>query len=126
MGKVCDALAIGGGLAVAPFIWWSWTADPLEANEPAMTASQELEAGARLACREFISDQLRDPGSAEWGMSSGNYYASWPARAGDEGRVHVQPAFRANNGFGAKTFSQWNCEVQKRESSWSLVNLSEV
>lgn len=123
MGKVRDTLVIGSLVFTVPLIWWSWTSTP---SEPEMTASEKLESGARLACRSFISDSLKDPSSAEWGIGSGNFYAAWPAQSDENGSVTVRPQFRAKNGFGALDLSQWNCEVQLNGDSWQLVRLNEL
>ena len=110
---------------VAPFLWWSWTSETTNPPKRETTQSEQWRSGARLACRQFISDHLHDPSSAKWGMRDDGWYATWPAQADDDGRVEVQPQFRASNAFGATIISDWNCEVQATDDTWQLINLSE-
>jgi len=108
---------------VAPFLWWSWSNTPDTERE--MTQAEQDRSGARFACRQFISDRLHDPSSAQWDTRDDGWYANWPAEAQGEGRVEVRAQFRANNAFGGTIISDWNCEVQATEDAWQLVNLSE-
>lgn len=110
---------------VAPFLWWSWSNNPGSDTDREMTQAEQDRSGARFACRQFISDRLHDPSSAQWGTRDDGWYARWPAESRGEGRVEVRAQFRANNAFGGTIISDWNCEVQATEDTWQLVNLSE-
>lgn len=125
MGKVRDTLIIGSMFITIPFLWWAWTSDTTNPPAPEVSHEDQMRSGARLACRTFIADRLHDPNSAEWGMRSANWYATWPASLSED-TVTVQPTFRAANSFGATILSRWTCEVRRSEDRWLLVSLHEL
>tara|TARA_Y100000310_G_C20373166_1_gene664493 strand:+ start:232 stop:603 length:372 start_codon:yes stop_codon:yes gene_type:complete len=122
MGKAKDILIIGSLPLTISFLWMAWGSDP---EEPEMSQAAQWEASARVACRDFISERLHDPSSAQWGMGSDHWFANWPATANDDGLVRVQPAFRASNALGATVASRWECEAQATDAGFSLVSLRE-
>ncbi|KEP68437.1 hypothetical protein DL1_11960 [Thioclava dalianensis] len=109
-------------LICVPFVWLMWSLD--EKPRKPSPAEQQL-AGARYACQEFISDRLHDPSSAEWGMSSGHWWQTWPAQPKGKA-VTVSATFRANNALGIKVLSSWTCKVKETDQSWQLISLSET
>jgi len=112
-------IAIGGFL-----VWVFWVTAPETPTKSASSPESDIRSQARYLCKAVIEDQLKDPKSAEWGWSSGNYYASWPASI-DGDVVTVQPRFRANNGFGALTLNQFVCKIDTT-GDWSLLELREL
>lgn len=100
MSAIRDVFIIGGGLLAGVFVWQSWKAD---ANRP-MNESTVIGL-AKTACRTRIQDQLNDPNSAEWNLSS------WVAEVGENNNVRVYPDLRARNALGGMVRSQWLCEV---------------
>ncbi|WP_218153153.1 hypothetical protein [Tranquillimonas alkanivorans] len=121
-----DTIIIGSLFVTVPLIWWSWTSETMNPAKPEPSAEEQMESGARYACRYFIEPRLRNPDSADWGAMGDHSYASWPASADvGSGRVTVNPRFRAENGFGGMTISDWHCEVQKDRDDWVLVSLTE-
>jgi hypothetical protein len=107
-----------GGL----FIWVMWEATPPKVEA---TPEETKTSSARYACTEFLSDVLKDPSSAEWGMRSGNWYASWPAKT-DGDSVTVHPKFRAKNGLGALTINNFVCQVEVSGGKVRLLSLREL
>jgi hypothetical protein len=102
-------------------LYWDITAPAPERPPP--DPVEQAKATARIACRNFIRDRLHDPDSAEWGRSSGNWYATWPAEVSAEGRARVAATFRARNAFGAQVLETYRCTVQIDADSVLLIAL---
>jgi hypothetical protein len=116
---------IAGIILVIPIAGLAWVLSQVESPDRAGVSPEEKKMGsARYACTEFLTDALKDPSSAEWGMRSGNWHSTWPASVeGDVVTVH--PQFRAKNGFGALTINQFVCKVKVADGMVSLVSLKE-
>lgn len=130
MGKTLSTLAKATFWTLTAIIaasaWFIWSETPeTTATAAAIDPEERAASSARLFCREQIHDQLKDPASAEWGMSSGNWYATWPATVSGE-TVKVQPRFRAKNSFGGLIISEWSCVVTLNGSEIRLVSLKEI
>lgn len=82
------------------------------------------ESSARAACREFITQSLNDPDSAEWPYSD-----EWKITASGDRTWRAEVTMRAKNGFGALTLTTFVCETRQlpeaEGSGWVLVSLSE-
>jgi hypothetical protein len=76
--------------------------------------------GARVVARNFVEDNLRTPGTAEFGWPSED--DTWQT---DCGLWFSRGTVDAQNGFGALVRAQYFATVQKKEAvdSWSLVDL---
>jgi hypothetical protein len=123
--KFSEVFTIGSLFVTVPFVYWAYSNEPEKPEAVAPTQAETDIGEARFACREFIKRELRDPDSAEWGMRSGNFYASWPASIeGDV--VTVAPTFRAKNGFGALGIHTFICKVQIADDKARLVSLTET
>ena len=116
ISKGCTA---GCGLVLFGFIAFVMVSCILKGPEPPPPDDQM----ASFMCGEFIKKQLRDPSSAE--------FVTKPI----EGRAAKAPngsyvsllTVRANNGFGGKKVSTFDCEVAKDGSgTWQLKSLSEL
>ena len=78
------------------------------------TAEREADpyASARYACREFISEQMHDPRSADWG-----HWSAWPAsHEGD--RYIVKASFHGSNLLGATVHNEVRCELRRDGETW--------
>lgn len=125
MGWKTETLKLGSIAILLPGVWWLLTSKTMNPPREEASVEDQMRSGARLACRELISDRLHDPRSADWGMNSGTWYVRWPASLeGDT--VTVQPAFRAANALGGLVLSRWQCSVRRTETGWSLVELREL
>ena len=116
ISKGCTA---GCGLILFGFIAFVVVSCILKGPEPPPPDDQM----ASFMCGEFIKKQLRDPDSAD--------FVTKPI----DGRAVKAPngsyvsllTVRANNGFGGKTVSTFDCEVTKDSGgNWQLQSLSEV
>ena len=94
-------------------------------TEPEISEAEKLQSNARLICRDEIARRLKDPDSADWGMSSGTWYATWPASINGSD-IRVAPEFRASNSFGARIVSKWDCSLKADGQDLRLVNLREI
>jgi len=94
----------------------------LAANGPDDTRSamQKLADGGRYACKEFISRNLHDPQSAQWGE-----WLEWPAQV-DGQEVTVSARMRAANQLGGVVVSRFHCTVRKSGDRWHAVTLTEA
>lgn len=106
MGKFFQAVIASFGFVIGiPLLIIMWSSD----GDADLSPEAETLKQARWACMVAVKDMLKDPGSAEWGAGSGNWYAEWPASTDADGLTTVQPRFRAKNSFGAMIESQWQC-----------------
>lgn len=110
-----DILIVVGGIGAGAFVWSSWQADSQAG--PSAAAQADL---ARTACRTRISEQLRDPASAEWNLRG------WPVTASGEGRFRVEPDLRARNALGGMVRSRWVCDVQVDGTTRRVLRLEEL
>jgi RNA polymerase subunit RPABC4/transcription elongation factor Spt4 len=76
--------------------------------------------GAWVACQDFVSRRLKAPGTADFP----GVYSDHVAHVGS-GRYQVRASVDAENSFGAKLRSNFDCTVQYQASdeSWGLVSL---
>lgn len=80
--------------------------------EPEIPLDEHQRSLARVYCMSGLKQVLHDPGSAEWGAFSGNFYGSWRAQNEADGWLTVWPTFRARNGFGGLVLTSWRCRVR--------------
>ena len=97
---------------------WDGTAD-VKAEQMGLR-----EAGARRACRDWISALLHDPASARWDSGHFGHWRDWSADGDGYGRVVVHPRFRVENPGGELVVSMWRCEAQAVGDGWRLVALN--
>lgn len=93
-------------------VWALWPASEPTQPAPKETLSQRQNSVARATCMGLIKKSLNDPGSAQWGAFSNNFYGSWPAIHQDGNIVRVLAEFRSKNGFGALVFSKITCALK--------------
>jgi hypothetical protein len=99
-----------------------WASDAATARVTARAAAwQEKRGDAFYACQTFIKRNLRDPDSADF-MT--RYSESLVTKSGDGG-YQVTQEVRANNGFGGKTVSIFECETHLSGDNWQLDNVQE-
>ena len=78
---------------------------------------------AAFTCGDFIKKNLRDPDSADFITDPSTSHAS----AEPDGSYQALLTVRANNGFGGKTVSTFNCIVSKdADGNWILKSLNEL
>ena len=125
MGLVFGAIkALFGALIVFAAAIALWSAGAWRgASELKAEQEERYEAGARGACRKWISSRLHDPDSARWEASHFGDWRGWSAEWDGFGRVIVLPQFRVENADGALVVSMWRCEAQAVGESWRLVSL---
>lgn len=122
---ILKTAAIGlfvGVVAFAAFFIWIMRGTE---TEPEISDADKLRSNARLICRDEIARRLKDPDSADWGMKSGTWYATWPASINGSD-ISVAPEFRASNSFGARIISKWDCSLKADGQDLRLVNLREI
>jgi len=110
---------------VAPFIWWSWTSDVTNPPKAEISPEDNKKGEARYACKQAIAKSLHSPDSAEWGISSDNWFQSWPASV-DGDVVTVRPEFRASNAMGATILTSWMCKISITKEIWTFLDLKEL
>lgn len=113
-----QAVVLLGVVIVAYFAFTpkhdSWKPSPLPAHSP---------AEAWDYCSRAVKKSLRAPASAE--------FPSWIAGGASESTYHlgggtyrVSSYVDAQNAFGAKVRTAFNCTVEYRDGDWSLVDLA--
>lgn len=99
-----------------------WASDAATARVTARAAAwQEKRGDAFYACQTFIKRNLRDPDSADF-MTEFN--EGLVTKSGEAG-YQVTQEVRANNGFGGKTVSIFECETHLSGDNWQLDNVQE-
>jgi len=92
-----------------------WAADAEASRGAARAAAwQQKREDAFYACQTFIKRSLRDPSSADF-MTE--YNETLVSKSGSGGYL-VEQQVRANNGFGGKTASIFECETHLSGSDW--------
>lgn len=94
---------------------------PLTAEEQAARDRENQILSARGACRQFITQSLNDPSSAEFPGQEG-----WAVVESEPDLFEVIVNVRARNGFGALMLAGFRCVVRDEGENWRLVGLDEV
>lgn len=90
-------------------------------GRPTGTSGADPRDGMRYACKEFITRQLHEPASAEWGD-----YWSWTVTTNNDGSYSVGAQYRAKNGFGALRLFYTTCVLRKDGENIRLEKLSQL
>ena len=79
-------------------------------------SSDQQSDRAYIACQDYVSAQLKSPGSASFpGVSSSDY----PQISGSGSSYEVVGVVDSENGFGAKLRSVFDCKATVTGGSWS-------
>jgi len=119
-GTVLKAVLPAGETMPQTNIQWAKDAENARVSARAAVWQAKREE-AFYACQTFIKRNLRDPDSADF-MT--DYNGNLVTKQGEAGYLVLQQV-RANNGFGGKTVSIFECETHLSEDSWELDNLKE-
>ena len=94
----------------------------LENDEKQKKASLEAKIPtAQYACKQFVSQQLHDPDSAEFEPT-----ANYPAKI-DGGIYKIQVSVRARNGFNAIRRAVFDCEIMPmQQDRWLPVKIKQI
>lgn len=96
------------------------TPEQRTAEDAAIAKANRL-SSARGACLITLKEQLHDPDSAQFGLTS-NWYTS----ERKDGTILVQPVGRAKNAFGAYINSTWECVVRPEGTNIRVLALKQI
>lgn len=91
------------------------------ALEDAAEAAARLPTAFRGACLIALKRQLNDPGSAQFGSTTG-----WPVNTEDHGQYSVLATFRAKNAFGAYVLGTWDCKVRAEGTDVRVLSVRQI
>lgn len=88
-------------------------------------AMSEIKYEAKWQCRKFMERSLKAPSTAEF-QSVNDFSAELYVSEGDGGHFSYKVAgyVDAQNSFGAKIRTRFNCAVRKVGDTWQLVELT--
>ncbi len=105
-------------IVAAPAAYNAFFPDPAEAYQ----AKQDQEKkDAYVYAREIVKEQLKVPSSAE-------FQKAYEVEITEVGESKYSFSFwlEAQNSFGAKVRTTYNCTMQRKDDKWHLIRLEEL
>lgn len=110
----CVPMAIIGFIVLAAII----SSEPKSSDQ---NAPADDRASAIGVCRDFITQSLHDPSSAEFESSAQSYVEQT-----SPDNWKVQRKARASNGFGALRLSTFECQMSLSNGIWNATSVKQL